>query len=111
MQNDYTSQNRATFDESWSAEKALRTNLKSEEWPNRLKLLLTNFIITNFCNIWTTSISISQNEAHSTYYKHKTYGNYDYSVFGEREAKDLVIQFDDNGVVTTYTFSTTEHKE
>jgi outer membrane protein assembly factor BamE (lipoprotein component of BamABCDE complex) len=40
-----------------------------------------------------------------------TYGNYDYSVFGEREAKDLVIQFDDNGVVTTYTFSTTEHKE
>jgi outer membrane protein assembly factor BamE (lipoprotein component of BamABCDE complex) len=40
-----------------------------------------------------------------------TYGNYDYSVFGERKAKDLVIQFDDNGVVKTYTFSTTEHKE
>ena len=40
-----------------------------------------------------------------------TYGNYDYSVFGERKAKDLVVQFDDNGVVTTYTFSTTEHKE
>jgi len=40
-----------------------------------------------------------------------TYGNYDYSVFGERKAKDLVIQFDDNGVVTTYTFSTTEHNE
>jgi hypothetical protein len=40
-----------------------------------------------------------------------TYGNYDYSVFGERKAKDMVIQFDDNGVVTTYTFSTTEHKE
>jgi hypothetical protein len=40
-----------------------------------------------------------------------TYGNYDYSVFGERKANDLVVQFDDNGVVTTYTFSTTEHKE
>ena len=40
-----------------------------------------------------------------------TYGNYDYSVFGEREAKDLVIQFDYNGVVTTFTFSTTDHKE
>ena len=40
-----------------------------------------------------------------------TYGNYDYSLFGEKKAKDLVIQFDDNGVVTTYTFSTTEHNE
>ena len=40
-----------------------------------------------------------------------TYGNYDYSVFGERKAKDLVIQFDDNGVVITFTFSSTEHKE
>ena len=40
-----------------------------------------------------------------------TYGNYDYSVFGERQAKDLVVQFDDNGIVTTYTFSTTEHEE
>jgi len=40
-----------------------------------------------------------------------TYGNYDYSVFGERKANDLVVQFDDIGVVTTYTFSTTEHKE
>ena len=40
-----------------------------------------------------------------------TYGNYDYSVFGERKAKNLVIQFDDNGVVTTYIFSSTEHKD
>ena len=40
-----------------------------------------------------------------------TYGNYDYSVFGERKAKNLVIQFDDNGVVTTYTFSSTEHED
>ena len=40
-----------------------------------------------------------------------TYGNYDYSIFGERKAKDLVVQFDENGLVTTYTFSTTEHNE
>ena len=40
-----------------------------------------------------------------------TYGNYDYSFFGDRKAKDLVIQFDNNGVVTGYTFSTTEHDE
>jgi outer membrane protein assembly factor BamE (lipoprotein component of BamABCDE complex) len=40
-----------------------------------------------------------------------TYGNYDYSVFGDRKAKDLVIRFDENGVVTAYTFSTTEHNE
>ena len=40
-----------------------------------------------------------------------TYGNYDYSLFGERKAKDLVIQFDKKGVVTTFTFSTTEHNE
>ena len=40
-----------------------------------------------------------------------TYGNYDYTLFGERKAKDLVIQFDEKGIVTTYTFSTTEHDE
>ena len=40
-----------------------------------------------------------------------TYGNYNYSVIGDRKAKDLVILFDDNGVVTSYTFSTTEHNE
>ena len=40
-----------------------------------------------------------------------TYGNYDYSLFGDRKAKDLVIQFDENGVVTTYTYSTTEHND
>ena len=40
-----------------------------------------------------------------------TYGNYDYSLFGKRGAKDLVIQFDKKGVVTTFTYSTTEHNE
>ena len=40
-----------------------------------------------------------------------TYGNYDYSLFSKKEAKDLVIQFDKKGTVTTYTFSTTDHNE
>tara|TARA_Y100001970_G_C14232013_1_gene859225 strand:+ start:531 stop:872 length:342 start_codon:yes stop_codon:yes gene_type:complete len=40
-----------------------------------------------------------------------TYGNYDYSLFGKKEAKDLVIQFDDKGIVSTYTYSTTQHDE
>ncbi len=40
-----------------------------------------------------------------------TYGNYDYALFGERKAKDLVIQFDDDGIVSSFTFSTTDHTE
>ena len=40
-----------------------------------------------------------------------TYGSYDYSIFGERKAKDLVVQFDDKGKVSSFTFSTTDHDE
>ena len=40
-----------------------------------------------------------------------TYGSYDYSIFGERKAKDLVVQFDDYGKVSSFTFSTTDHDE
>ena len=40
-----------------------------------------------------------------------TYGNYDYSLFGERKAKDLVVQFDDKAKVLSFTFSTTDHDE
>jgi SmpA / OmlA family. len=40
-----------------------------------------------------------------------TYGIYDYSLFGEREAKDLVVQFDDRGKVSSFTYSTTDHNE
>ena len=40
-----------------------------------------------------------------------TYSKYDYSLFGERKAKVLVVQFDRNKLVTTFTFNTTEHKE
>ncbi|MDC0229547.1 outer membrane protein assembly factor BamE [Deltaproteobacteria bacterium] len=40
-----------------------------------------------------------------------TYGSYDYSLFGERKAKDLVVQFDDQAKVSSFTFSTTDHDE
>ena len=40
-----------------------------------------------------------------------TYGSYDYSLFGERKAKDLVVQFDDKAKVSSFTFSTTDHNE
>ncbi len=40
-----------------------------------------------------------------------TYGSYDYSLLGDRKAKDLVVQFDDQGRVSSFTFSTTDHNE
>ena len=40
-----------------------------------------------------------------------TYGSYDYSLFGERKAKDLVVQFDNKAKVLSFTFSTTDHDE
>jgi len=40
-----------------------------------------------------------------------TYGIYDYSLFGERKAKDLVVHFDDRGKVSSFTYSTTDHNE
>ena len=40
-----------------------------------------------------------------------TYGSYDYSLFGERKAKDLVVQFDEKAKVSSFTFSTTDHDE
>lgn len=36
-----------------------------------------------------------------------TYGKYKYSVFGPGETEDLVIRFDNQGIVRSYTFNTT----
>ena len=36
-----------------------------------------------------------------------TYGNYKYSLFGADETEDLVIRFDNRGIVRSYTFNTT----
>jgi hypothetical protein len=37
-----------------------------------------------------------------------TYGKYYYSLFSETSAQDLVVRFDNNGIVTSYTYNTTE---
>jgi len=37
-----------------------------------------------------------------------TYGKYRYSVFGKTSTQDLVVRFDKNSVVSSYTFNTTE---
>ncbi|MGK2914470.1 MAG: outer membrane protein assembly factor BamE domain-containing protein [Porticoccaceae bacterium] len=38
-----------------------------------------------------------------------TYGRYSYGVFAERRARDLVVRFDQDGVVASYSYSTTEN--
>lgn len=40
-----------------------------------------------------------------------TYGRYHYSLFSKDSTKDLVVRFDDKGVVSSYTYNTTKHKE
>ncbi|MGC9324769.1 MAG: hypothetical protein ACP5G0_08505 [Desulfomonilia bacterium] len=38
-----------------------------------------------------------------------TYGIYRYRLLGQTSTKDLVIRFNRQGIVTSYTFNTTEH--
>jgi outer membrane protein assembly factor BamE (lipoprotein component of BamABCDE complex) len=40
-----------------------------------------------------------------------TYGQYRYSAFSETQTQDLVIRFNDQGKVASFTFNTTEHQE
>ncbi|WP_305909750.1 outer membrane protein assembly factor BamE [Methylomarinum sp. Ch1-1] len=40
-----------------------------------------------------------------------TYGHYQYSLFGEGSTEDLVVRFDNRGIVASYVFNTTEHQE
>lgn len=40
-----------------------------------------------------------------------TYGMYRYQLFGQTDTKDLVVRFDANGVVASYSFNTTEQRE
>jgi len=37
-----------------------------------------------------------------------TYGKYRYGLFAETSTQDLVVRFDDSGIVTSYTYNTTE---
>lgn len=56
-------------------------------------------ILTSFGSPWRTGLE----DGKITW----TYGKYHYSLFGEPTAKDLVIRFDNNGVVFSYTYNTT----
>ena len=38
-----------------------------------------------------------------------TYGKYHYNLFSEPSAQDLVVRYDGKGVVSSYTYNTTEH--
>lgn len=38
-----------------------------------------------------------------------TYGRYQYRLIGESKTKDLVIHFNDDNVVSSYVYNTTEH--
>ena len=40
-----------------------------------------------------------------------TYGKYRNSAFSDTSTQDLVIRFDDQGFVSSFTFNTTEHQE
>ena len=39
-----------------------------------------------------------------------TYGHYRYSLIGGERARDLVLKWDARGVLTSYTYATTEHE-
>jgi len=59
-------------------------------------------ILTSFGSPWRTGLE----DGKITW----TYGKYHYSLFSEPSAKDLVIRFDNNGVVFSYTYNTTGQK-
>lgn len=57
-------------------------------------------IIVKFGSPWRTGLE----DGKQTW----TYGKYHYSMFGEPSAQDLVVRFDDKGIVSSYTYNTTE---
>ncbi len=40
-----------------------------------------------------------------------TYGRYRYRLFGKSNTKDLVVRFNDQNIVASYSFNTTDHQE
>lgn len=44
-------------------------------------------------------------------YRTWTYGRYRYSLFSPVRARDLVVKFDEDGVVRSYTFNSTERDD
>ncbi|MFH1369493.1 MAG: hypothetical protein ABII64_10265 [Elusimicrobiota bacterium] len=62
-----------------------------------------NEILSMFGTPWRTGIE----DGKQTW----TYGRYHYGVFSETAAKDLVIRYDDLGIVVSYTYNTTDIAE
>lgn len=62
-----------------------------------------NDIYTTFGAPWRTGIDNGM--------KTWTYGNYYYSLFSDGETEDLVIKFDNRGVVLSYVFNTTKRSK
>lgn len=62
-----------------------------------------NDIYTTFGAPWRTGIDNGM--------KTWTYGRYYYSLFSEGETEDLVIKFDNRGVVASYVFNTTKRSK
>ena len=56
-----------------------------------------------FGNPWRTGVE----DGYTTW----TYGHYKYKLFGSANTQDLVVRFDKQNVVSSYTFNTTEHGE
>ncbi len=50
---------------------------------------------------------IGLDDGHRTW----TYGYYKYRLLGETTTRDLVIRFDSNGIVSSYTFNTSDIEE
>jgi outer membrane protein assembly factor BamE (lipoprotein component of BamABCDE complex) len=40
-----------------------------------------------------------------------TYGRYRYALLGATQTRDLVVRFDEQGIVTSYTFNSTDPKD
>ena len=59
-----------------------------------------NDIYTIFGAPWRTGIDSGM--------KTWTYGHYRYSLFSEGETEDLIVKFDQRGVVASYVFNTTK---
>ncbi|OYV18947.1 MAG: hypothetical protein CG441_946 [Methylococcaceae bacterium NSM2-1] len=62
-----------------------------------------NDIYTTFGKPWRTGIDNGM--------KTWTYGNYQYSLFSDHSAEDLVIKFDKRNVVSAFVFNTTKRSK
>ncbi|MGR9086325.1 MAG: hypothetical protein ACU841_04535 [Gammaproteobacteria bacterium] len=62
-----------------------------------------NDIYTTFGAPWRTGLDNGM--------KTWTYGHYRYSLFDEGDTEDLVIKFDNRGVVVSYVFNTTKRSK